>query len=99
MNLLLKFSEMLPELFLKATAEEKKLIITTMVKSIKFDGNNLIVELKDTFKALQNIKRTYKNELENSQVRTPSSSSISTKNDVLETSFINGAGCGIRTHA
>lgn len=50
MNQLLKFSEMLPHLFLKATAEEKKLIVTTMTKSVKFDGNNIIVELKDTFK-------------------------------------------------
>ena len=60
MSQLLKFSKMLPELFLKGTSEEKKLIVTTMTKSIKFDGENVIVNLKDTFKALQNIKKEYK---------------------------------------
>ncbi len=76
MNKLLIFSEMLPELFLKATTEEMKLILSTMTKSIKFDGSNVIVELKDTSKALQNIKRTYKNEVETKKVRTLSKASI-----------------------
>ena len=53
----LRFSEHLPELFLKAEPEEKKLIISTMTKSVKFDGENLIVNLKATFKALQNVKK------------------------------------------
>lgn len=99
MNQLLKFSEMLPELFLKATTEEKKLIITTITKSVKFDGNNVFVELKDTFKTLQNINRTYKNALENSQVRTPSNSSITIKNGSFEPKKLTGASNGIRTHA
>ena len=89
---ILKFSENLPELFLKGTPEEKKLIITTMTKSIKFDGENLIVNLKDTFKALQNVKKTAKNTLRNDNLRTPYNSSIITKKDVSETSFENGAG-------
>ena len=96
---LLKFSEMLPKLFLKATTEEKKLIVTTLTKSIKFDGENVIVELKDTFKVLQDVKRTYKNAGRNEQVRTPSNPSIDTKNGSVEPIILNGAGDGIRTHA
>lgn len=34
----LTFANHLPELFLKAEPEEKKLIVTTMTKSVKFDG-------------------------------------------------------------
>ena len=56
-DMILKFSEKLPELFLKGSVEEKKLIITTMANGVKFDGKNLIISLKDTFKALQNIKK------------------------------------------
>ena len=99
MTQLLKFSEMLPQLFLKATTEEKKLIVTTLTKSIKFDGQNVIVELKDTFKVLQNVKKTYKNASINMQNRTLSNTSISTKNDSFELQNVNGAGSGIRTHA
>ncbi len=99
MTQLLKFSEMLPQLFLKATTEEKKLIVTTLTKSIKFDGQNVIVELKDTFKVLQDVKKTYKNASRNTQVRTPSNSSISTKNGSFEPQNLNGAPDGIRTHA
>ena len=99
MTQLLKFSEMLPQLFLTATTEEKKLIVTTLTKSIKFDGKNVIVELKDTFKVLQDVKKTYKNEIRNEQVRTPSNSSISTKNGSFEPQNLNGADSGTRTHA
>lgn len=92
---ILKFSEHLPELFLKATPEEKKLIITTMTKSVKFDGENLYVELKDTFKALQDVKKITKNILENDCLRTHCNTDIATKKDVLKTSFVNGAGNGL----
>lgn len=57
-DMILKFSENLPELFLKGTPEEKKLIISTMANGLKFDGKNLIIELKETFKALQNVKKS-----------------------------------------
>lgn len=68
-------------------------------KSIKFDGENVTVELKDTFKALQNVKRTYKNNDRNTQLRTPENSLILTKNGSVEPIILNGAGNGIRTHA
>ena len=97
-DMLLRFTERLPELFLKGTAEEKKLIMTTMTKSIKFDGENVIVNLKNTFKALQNVKKSTKNALKNADLRTPSNPSITTKKDVPKTSFDIGAGDGIRTH-
>ena len=81
---LLKFSEMLPILFLKATTEEKKLIVTTLTKSIKFDGENVIVELKDTFKALQDVKRAYKNAGRNDQVRCKNTCSLISFNSWFE---------------
>ncbi len=96
---ILKFSENLPELFLKGTAEEKKLIMTTMTKSIKFDGENVIVNLKDTFKALQNVKKTIKNTPENDHLRTPANPIDATKKADLKSTFVNGAPDGIRTHA
>lgn len=99
---LLEFTENLPELFLKGTSEEKKKIVTAMTKSIKFDGENLIVELKDTFRALQNvnntlrdIKKAEKKEVKNRQVRTLKTQSPTTKKDVFKTSFVNGAGNGL----
>ena len=93
-DMLLKFSDKLPELFLEATAEEKKIIITTMTHSVKFDGENLIVNLKDTFKALQNVKKQVENALENGNLRTPENLSIETKKGVLKTPFDNGADDG-----
>lgn len=89
---LLKFSEMLPKLFLKTTTKEKKLIVTTLTKSIKFDGENVVVERKGTFKVLQDVKRTYKNTGRNDQVRTPPNPSIDTKNGSVEPIILNGAG-------
>ena len=98
-DMILKFSEKLPELFLKGSVEEKKLIITTMANGVKFDGKNLIISLKDTFKALQNIKKSAKNDLINDNIRNSENPIISTKNDDLEPSFVSGADSGIRTHA
>lgn len=95
---LLKFSEMLPELFLKATTEEKKLIVTTLTKFIQFDGENVTIELKDTFKALQNIKKDYQTSLRNHNLRTHSNANITTKNGTLKVPNSNGAGDGDRTH-
>ena len=98
-DMILKFSENLPELFLKGTSEEKKLIIITMANGLKFDGKNLIIELKETFKALQNVKKSVKIEPINDDLINTSNPIISTKNDDLKPSFVNGAGGGIRTHA
>lgn len=92
MDFILKFSEKLPELFLKATPDEKKLIISTMVKSIIFDVENIQIELKDTFKALQNVNKIIKIDDRTHNLRTSKNASISTKNDVLETSFEKWGG-------
>ncbi len=96
---ILSFSDNLPELFLKGTPEEKKLIITTMTNSIKFDGENLIVELKDTFKALQSVKKDMENDVRKPNVRTLKTSTTKTKKADLQPAFKNGASDGIRTHA
>ena len=98
-DLILKFSEKLPELFLKANPEEKKLIISTMTKSIKFNGKDIIIELKDTFKALQNVKEIEKIDDRNINLRTLEKPIILTKNGSFEPQIVNGADSGIRTHA
>ena len=98
MDFILKFSEKLPELFKKATPEEKKLIVTTMVKSITFDGENLKIELKDTFKVLQNLNKTTKNTLRTPNLRTPQKPSVRTKKADLLPAFCKWAGGGDRTH-
>ena len=99
MDFILKFSEKLPELFLKATPEEKKLIISTMTKSIVFDGENIKIELKDTFKVLQNVNNIVKIDSRNHNLRTPENSIITTKNSSQEAAFGKWASSGIRTHA
>ena len=95
---ILQFSEHLPEIFLNGTAEEKKLIITHMTKSVKFDGENLIVNLKDTFKALQNVKKCVEKSPENAHLRTPETLINIKKEPHTEALFVNGAGDGDRTH-
>ena len=91
---ILQFSEHLPEIFLNGTAEEKKLIITHMTKSVKFDGENLIVNLKDTFKALQNVKKCVEKSPENAHLRTPETPINIKKEPHTEALFVNGAGNG-----
>lgn len=49
---------------------------------------------KDTFKALQNVKKQVENALENDNLGTPKNSSIGTKKGVLQTPFKNGASDG-----
>ena len=70
-DVILKFSEKLPELFLKATPEEKKLILSTMAENITFTGKTINIELKETFTVLQNVKKTPLFASENSNLRTP----------------------------
>ena len=95
----LTFANHLPELFLKAEPEEKKLILTTMTKSVKFDGENLIVNLKDTFKALQNVKKCVLETYENDNLRTHETLADIKKDPHSEGLIKNGAPDGIRTHA
>lgn len=94
----LRFSEHLPELFLKAEPEEKKLIISTMTKSVKFDGENLIVNLKATFKALQNVKKCILETSKNDDLRTRTTLTNTKKDPHSEGLFVNGADDGARTH-
>ena len=61
-------------------------VIFTRVSSLN------AISLKDTFKALQNIKKSAKNDLINDNIRNSENPIISTKNDDLEPSFVNGAG-------
>ena len=53
--------------------------INYCIKSIIFDGDNIQIELKDTFKALQNVNETAKNIHRNNNLRTPEKPSIITK--------------------
>lgn len=91
----LTFANHLPELFLKAEPEEKKLIVTTMTKSVKFDGENLIVNLKDTFKALQNVKKCVLETCENDNLRTLKTLANTKKDPHSEGLIENGARNGL----
>lgn len=91
----LTFANHLPELFLKAEPEEKKLIISTMTKSVKFDGENLIVNLKDSFKALQNVKKCVLETCENHNLRTLETLANTKKDPRSEGLNVNGAGNGL----
>ena len=79
---------------LKAEPEEKKLIISTMTKSVKFDGENLIVNLKATFKALQNVKKCVLETSKNDDLRTLTTLTNTKKDPHSEGLFVNGAGDG-----
>lgn len=92
---ILTFAEHLPELFLKAEPEEKKLIIGTMTKSVKFDGENLIINLKDTFKVLQDVKKCVLETCENDNLRTLKTLANTKKDPHSEGLFVNGAGNGL----
>lgn len=76
---------------LKAEPEEKKLIISTMTKSVKFDGENLIVNLKATFKALQNVKKCILETSKNDDLRTRTTLTNTKKDPHSEGLFVNGA--------
>ncbi len=101
-DFILGFTERLPELFKKATADEKKLILTTMANNIYFDGENIQIELKDTFKVLQSLNKFNtkgaKITLRTPNLRTPQKPSARTKKaDILPASY-KWAGGGDRTH-
>ena len=75
--------------------EEKKMIVTVMTKSVKFDGENLIVNLKDTFKALQNVKKCVLETSENDNLRTHETLANIKKDPHSEGLFVNGARNGL----
>ena len=81
------------------TPEEKKLILSTIAENITFSGKTVNIELKETFKVLQNVKKTPLFASENNNLRTPENASITTKNGSFEPLILNGAPDGIRTHA
>lgn len=78
MNILADFANRVPELYLKATLEEKRMILTTITDKILIDSDNetITVKLKPIFEYLRQIK------LQNRQAF---SSNIETLNGTLET--------------
>lgn len=90
-NLILNFSERLPELFAKGTAEEKKSIIKCMTNSVEYNGEDLIVELKPTFEKLRNVKKHADFAVENHNLRTLTNPLDATKKADLKSTFVNGA--------
>lgn len=58
MSILMDFANRLPELYLKATLEEKRLILTTITDKILYneDTNVLSVQLKPIFEQLRQLK-------------------------------------------
>ncbi len=63
-SLLIDFANRIPELYLKATLEEKRLILNTITESIIFDEdtNRLKVKLRPAFEYLRQIKSQKKQE-------------------------------------
>ena len=57
-NILIDFANRIPELYLKATLDEKRLILTTITDSITYDEdtNKLTVKLNPIFEHLRRIK-------------------------------------------
>ena len=62
-SILIDFANRIPELYLKATLEEKRLILNTITESITYDEvtNTLKVKLRPVFEHLRQIKLQKKN--------------------------------------
>ena len=66
MNLLADFANRVPELYLKATLDEKRMILATITESILIDDETqtIIVKLRPVFEHLRLAKQSYKADLE-----------------------------------
>lgn len=100
-SILIDFANRIPELYLKATLEEKRLILNTIAESIIYDEerNTLRVKLRPVFEHLRQIKLKKKQEFSASletlsgTLETRSESAIQTlKNDVSTLSKIRVIG-------
>lgn len=67
MNLLIDFANRIPELYLKATLDEKRMILATITESITIDGESEIitVKLRPVFEQLRLTKQSFNANLEN----------------------------------
>ena len=63
-SILIDFANRLPELYLKATLDEKRLILNTIIESITYneDDNTLSVKLRPVFEHLRQLKLKRKQE-------------------------------------
>lgn len=63
-SILIDFANRIPELYLKATLEEKRLILNTIIESIIYDEdrNKLKIKLRPVFEYLRQIKQQKKQE-------------------------------------
>ena len=63
-SILIDFANRLPELYLKATLDEKRLILNTIIESITYneDDNTLSVKLRPVFEHLRQLKLKQKQE-------------------------------------
>ena len=66
MNILTDFANRIPELYLKATLEEKRMILTTIAESIVIDdeAETITVKLRPVFEHLRLAKQSFKADLE-----------------------------------
>lgn len=67
-SILIDFANRIPELYLKATLEEKRLILNTITESIIYDedANRLKVKLRPVFEHLRQLKLQKKQEFSQS---------------------------------
>lgn len=66
MNILADFANRVPELYLKATLDEKRMILTTIAESILIDdeAETITVKLRPVFEHLRLAKQSFKADLE-----------------------------------
>jgi hypothetical protein len=66
MKVLTDFACRVPELYLKATLEEKRMILTTIAESITIDSaaETITVKLRPVFEHLRLAKQSFKADLE-----------------------------------
>lgn len=66
MNILADFANRVPELYLKATLEEKRMILTTIAENITIDdeAETITVKLRPVFEHLRLAKKSFKADLE-----------------------------------
>lgn len=90
-NILIDFANRIPELYLKATLDEKRLILTTITDEISFneDTNILTVKLNPLFEHLRQVKLQNK-QLFSSDLETLAGT-LETRSDSAKEALINNA--------
>lgn len=96
-DLLLGFCNRIPELFVKASTDDKRLLLRMVIEKIEYSENNLSVKLKPIFETLRLIKVAQKNKETNNKVRTLKSTDNSELTEYLLSQINLGVNSRVRT--